>query len=274
MILVTGTKRSGTSMWMQILRAGGFPIIGKDFSSTWGDSIRDANPHGFWESAFRQGVFYATNPHPQTGEFLHPDKVARHAVKVFVPGLVRTEFGFVSHVIATMRPWREYVASVNRLYAMEEAWLREQPDAEARLERARAMRPNYPAEVEWWFEHYDMIRDVATRRYPFHWVTYHRVLADPEREIQRVFRWLGGGDVASAVAAVQPSTRTQHDTPEPGTCAVDARTIAAMDALYATCHEDRPLSAELVDEMNAIHADMEARFGVLSRDRQRDAQPR
>ena len=45
MIFVSGTKRSGTSMWMQVLQAAGLPILGKAFSRNGGTSpLRDANP--------------------------------------------------------------------------------------------------------------------------------------------------------------------------------------------------------------------------------------
>ncbi|MCO4747113.1 MAG: hypothetical protein KC912_20115 [Proteobacteria bacterium] len=270
MILVTGTKRSGTSMWMQILRAGGFTIVGEAFSAGWGDSIRDANPHGFWESSFRQGVFFATNPHPETGAFLRPDASTQHAVKVFVPGLVRTDFGYIHHVIATMRPWREYAASIRRLYAIEDAWLAELPNGDERIAHAEGLRPVYPPEVEWWFEQYDLVRDVATRRYPFHWVSYERVLRQPEVEIKRVFAWLGKGDVARAADVVDRATRTQADTPDPPDCPLDADTIAVMDALYDTCHRDAPLTPELVERLNATQARMEAEYGALSRDRMRE----
>jgi len=120
-IIVTGTKRSGTSMWMQALKAAGLPVLGEAFSGSWGESIRDANPKGFYESPFRQGVFYATNPDPKTGAYLRPEETKRVVVKVFVPGLIRTDIAYVDHVIATMRPWREYTRSIRKLYALEDA---------------------------------------------------------------------------------------------------------------------------------------------------------
>ena len=64
MIVVTGCKRSGTSLWMQILIAAGFPHIGKAFSKNWEKSIFEANPHGFYESIFRRGIHFMYNPHP------------------------------------------------------------------------------------------------------------------------------------------------------------------------------------------------------------------
>src|SRR6185295_4057207 len=115
MIIVTGTKRSGTSMWMQILKAAGFPILGEAFPRDWGETIRDANKQGFFESPLRLGIYYATNPHPRTGAFLAPKETRRLAVKVFSVGLVKSDLAYVDKVVASMRPWREYLRSLERL---------------------------------------------------------------------------------------------------------------------------------------------------------------
>ena len=50
MFIVTGTKRSGTSMWMQILAAAGLEVIGERFPRHWGEHLSAANPDGFYES--------------------------------------------------------------------------------------------------------------------------------------------------------------------------------------------------------------------------------
>ena len=115
MIIVTGTKRSGTSMWMQILRAAGFAIVCEAFPRDWASTIREGNPRGFYESPLRRGIHLATNPDPCTGAYLCPMATRTVAVKVFVPGLLRTDLRFVHKVIATIRPFREYMASVERL---------------------------------------------------------------------------------------------------------------------------------------------------------------
>ena len=61
MIIVTGTKRSGTSMWMQILKAAGFAIVGEACPRDWASTIREGNPLGFYESPLRRGApFLAT----------------------------------------------------------------------------------------------------------------------------------------------------------------------------------------------------------------------
>ena len=80
MILVTGTKRSGTSLWMQILINAGFPCIAKEFIGVWEDSIKSANPQGFFESKLRFGINYSNNPNPQNGVYLHPKPSAKYAV--------------------------------------------------------------------------------------------------------------------------------------------------------------------------------------------------
>jgi hypothetical protein len=119
MIVVTGTKRSGTSMWMQFLKAAGFPFIGDAFPRNWGKTIHDANPRGFWESELRRGIYYQTNSDPKSGTYLFPDQTRRNAVKVFIPGLIRSDVAFIDRVVATVRRWRQYVRSLNRLYTME-----------------------------------------------------------------------------------------------------------------------------------------------------------
>src|SRR5687767_12378620 len=119
MIIVTGTKRSGTSMWMQILQAAGYPLLGEAFPRDWGETIRDANRQGFYESPLRLGIYYATNPSPRTGAYLAPEETRRVAVKVFASGLVKTDLVYIDRVLASIRPFREYRQSLERLYAME-----------------------------------------------------------------------------------------------------------------------------------------------------------
>ena len=91
MIFVSGTKRSGTSMWMQVLQAAGLPILGKAFPRNWGTGpLRDANPDGFYETLLRNGIYYATNPHPRTGKYFLPEQVD---VSVNVEGFGRGRGG-------------------------------------------------------------------------------------------------------------------------------------------------------------------------------------
>ncbi len=273
MIIVTGTKRSGTSMWMQILQAAGFPVIGERFPRKWEKTIRDANPAGFYESRLRQGIYFATNPNPKTGAFLHPKQTRRHAVKVFIPGLCRTDYAYLDRVLATMRDWREYTRSLERLYALEDAFNRTRPlrDGETEEQRQGALarvaerRGKLPPPIEWWFETYELVRDVATRRYPFHLVTYRRLLEDPDKEIRRVVEWIGEGDADAAIGAVKPELRTQ-EAPEVDVSGIlDADAVAVMDAVYDSVHQRGRLDAALLGRMNALHDRIEPNWSRRSR---------
>ena len=235
MIIVTGTKRSGTSMWMQILGAAGFPVFGEAFPKEWGTTIRDANPNGFFESLLRRGIYYKTNPHPRTGHYFFPEQVERYAVKVFIPGLVRSDRAFIGRVIATMRPWREYEASLSRLYAMEDE------------SRGRPSLPRLPAHLEWWVENFSLIRDIATRRYPVHAQSYPSLLRDPEKVIRETLRWIGDGDVEAAVAAVKPENRTQKEVKSES---FDVHMAGLCDELYDRIDRRKPLDANFIQALN------------------------
>jgi hypothetical protein len=254
MIIVTGTKRSGTSLWMQILSAGGFPVVGAAFPGRWGESIRAANARGFYESLFRQGINWTTNPDPRTGAFVRPEEVTRHAVKVFAPGLTRTDLAYVGRVIVTVRHWREYAASLERLNRMEQDFfqrddggLGERDSPGERRVRGGRMSPI----LEWWFQNYELMRDIVTRGYPVHALTFDRLLADPEREIAGVFRWLGEGDLGTAAAAVAPELRT-FAAPDVAT-GLSAGTLRVFDDYYAAVHAGSGLSEALVADMNEAY---------------------
>ena len=276
MILVIGTKRSGTSLWMQILVEGGFPHIGEAFPGPWEKSIREANPKGFYESAFRQGVFYATNPNPQTGEFLFPDAVQGHVVKVFIPGLVRTDYAYIGKVVATMRHWREYAASLARLYALEDAWLAEHPregmTGEQTVAWARKHRGDRPPAVDWFLENYDLVRDVATRRYAVNLCSYESLLADPEAMITRVFGWLGRGDPKAALQAVDRGLHRTRRASEPAPVdpGVRAESLQVFEDFYDAVHRTQSLDRALLQKLNETYHRIEDEFGGLSRERGRE----
>ncbi|MDG1478966.1 MAG: hypothetical protein P8R54_05210 [Myxococcota bacterium] len=240
MIVVTGTKRSGTSMWMQLLAAAGLPVIGDRFPRRF-IGLKEGNPEGFYESRLRGGIYHATNPDPQTGSYLHSDDTTRHVVKVFIPGLIRTDSAFLDRVIATVRPWREYVTSMQRLRSLE-----------ARAKDSPSTPTARPPELEWWQEMYALIGNASIRRLPLHLVTYEQLLRDPEGELTGALEWLGGGDLSAAIAAIQPDLRTQHH-PEITSDVLDANAISVLDDLYDAIHRDRMLSPSLLQRMNVLH---------------------
>ncbi len=268
MILVTGTKRSGTSMWMQILKAAGFPVIGEAFMGHWEQSIKNANPHGFYESSLRRGIYYATNPNPETGAYILPEASRDHVVKVFIPGVIRTDRAFIDKVIITVRSWRAYSESIQHLYALEDEWLAQQgPDEKGRdrLELARARRGKLPPAAEWWFETFELIRDLITRRYPVRFVSYERLLLEPQTTISPILDWLGRGDHQAACAAVQPDLRHHHPDIEADDGGVEQECIEVFDQLVATIHDDKPMDATLLQALNATQARMDEKWGHLPR---------
>jgi len=224
-------------MWMQILIGAGLPAFGEAFPRKWGETIRDANPAGFYESMLRTGIYHRTNPHPKTGAYFFPEQVERHVVKVFIPGLVRTDRAFIGSVVATIRPWREFEASLLRLYALED---------EKHAEKRKPPR-RMPPVLEWWAENFQLLRDIATRRYRVHVQPYDALLKDPEKVIANVVDWLGQGDAAAAAAAVKPELRTQQS---PESTSVEPEVAAVFDELYASVGRSEPVSARFLEKLN------------------------
>ena len=222
--------------------AAGLPAFGEPFPGHWKKTIGEANPEGFYESSLRHGIYYRTNPHPQTGAYFFPEQVRRHVVKVFVPGLVRSDRAYVGKVVATVRRWEEYEASLARLYAME---------AEHRAEGAPEP-VRMPAWLEWWTENFALIRDVAIRRYPVHVQSYDGLLEDPAGVIRKTLGWLelDGLDVDGAVAAVKPEHRTQQ-RPISDSVPNDQRPV--FDDFYALVHAGEGMSNEFIQTLNATN---------------------
>jgi hypothetical protein len=266
MIIVTGTKRSGTSMWMQLLIEGGFPSIGSAFPQDWGQTIKDANPAGFYESELREGVYHATNPHPRTGHYIFPEATQRHALKVFVPGLIRTDRAFIDKVVATVRPWREYVRSLDRLYTME----REAKQSQVNEQSAVPPPAHIPSALEWWTHNFSLISDVVTRRYPMFMLGYDAVVREPEATLGEVFEWLGGGDVQQAIQQVQPQLRTQDGGGTPETDDVESglepAVVEVFDELYETVLRKREIQQAFVDRLNATNELLTMRIDEAIRD--------
>jgi hypothetical protein len=247
MLIVTGTPRSGTSMWMQILVAAGFEAIGEPFSGDWSALLKLANPDGFWESQLLSGVYHRTNPHPLTGNFLFPEQTRHHAVKIMIPGLVRSDLAFVDRVIATVREWREFSASRARMRELDQHAHAGFEDHELR------MRHELPPALEWWVDNFGLLRDIATRRYAAHVVSYQALLDDPAREIAAVIGWLGRGNASKAVEVIKPERRTIREVP-PADEVIEPEIAAVFDELYAHIHAGTPLSAAFLAELNTTDA--------------------
>jgi hypothetical protein len=245
-LIVTGTKRSGTSLWMQILIAAGFPAFGEAFPGEWRRTLSAANAEGFYESLLREGIYHATNPHPRTGDYFFPEQTEWHCVKVFIPGLIRTDRAYIGKVIATVRSFREYEASLSRLRALESA----ARAAEPREHELPLPPPELPAPLEWWSENFALIRDISIRRHAVHVQSYDGLLADPERVVGAVLSWLGRGDPKGACEQVRLERR-HFD--RPASQSVDAEIAAAFDELYDVIDSGKPLSPAYLQKLNATN---------------------
>jgi len=262
MIIVTGTKRSGTSLWMHLLAIAGLPIIGDRMPEGWEQLIAPANPDGFFESELMAGVYFRTNPHPLTGAYLAPAQTRHHAVKIFVPGLIRTDVAFIDRCLATVRPWREFVASTRRVRAMQADAGLPPGDDETRL----------PPALEWWCSNFALVRDIAIRGYPVHVVSYDALLREPLRVVTEVLGWIGQGDPQRAAGIVRPAPRPQAPPASDAALAdgLDPRHLAVFDELYATIDAERPLTQAFVDQLN--RTDQALRPAVLEHHAGADAQ--
>jgi hypothetical protein len=259
MIVVTGTKRSGTSMWMQALSAAGLEVIGEAFPHRWQSTLAAANPRGFFESSFRSGVHHRTNPDPRSGRYLSAEETEWTATKIFVRGLVRTERAYLRSVIAGVRPWRAYAASIRRLRRIEVE--------SAGGDRAKAARmPSIPEHLEWWDDNVTLLRDATVRGYPMLWVGYDDVIASPRGEVARVLGFVGRGDVDAACAAIEPSLRTSFESVEP--VQGDA---AALDLLEAGLLGGEATHPSFVAAVSALDRRMRPQ---IARFRKADAEAR
>lgn len=250
MIIVTGTKRSGTSLWMRILATAGVPIIGERFPAGWGELLRAANPDGYFESELVAGINFRTNPHPMTGAYLAPSVTRGHAVKVFIPGLVRSDVAFLDRCIATIRPWRDYVRSTGRMRGLQQQHGVELDDG-----------ASLPPALEWWVNNYALVRDLAIRCYPVHVLSYDSLLRDPHRTITDVARWLeldldlDQGDWVDAAAAcvVAPPQRRDATDDQALAAGIEPRLLAVFDELHDTIDREQPLSEDLVMRLNVTN---------------------
>jgi hypothetical protein len=253
MIIVTGTKRSGTSMWMQILKAAGFPVLGRAFPRDWSETIRDANPEGFYESPLRHGIHARTNPDPRTGVFLAPHATRRHAVKVFAHGLARTDRAYADFVIASVRDPHEYAASLARLYALEHDNKLARAERRGRSPASVPYLSFAPALLEWWHDNVTLLGDAARRAYPIRFVSYAAVLAEPERELGQVLSWLGAGDLARAVQAVKRQLRTQRREGDDARADGPAKLVRGCEELYQRLCRGTALQRSFLRRVERLH---------------------
>jgi len=180
--IVSGLPRSGTSMMMQMIDAGGIPALT--------DRVRQSdadNPRGYFEY----------EPVKRTRQ--DPSWLAEapgHVVKMVHLLLLDLPGGYDYRVVMMRRPVEEVSASQRAMLERQgrpgaklapEALGRVFADQMARVQQALAARPNVA------------VLDVH----------YGEVVADPATQAARLSDFLGGLDTAAMAAAVDPSLYRQ-----------------------------------------------------------------
>ena len=239
MIVVSGTGRSGTSMWMQALGRGGLPVLGDAFPLQWTRTFADANTKGFYESSLWNGINSTTNPDPISGAFLGAEETRHVVTKIFFPGLPRSHREYLHRVIVSMRDWRAFEQSRLRADVIYGR------DPEQFTPAHRVWR--------WWQEVVVGVTDVVHRGYPCRFVDYDALLADPEQHMLPVLKWLDVEvDTDAALAAVDVKMRTQTPTETPD---VPKVWVEALDEVQARL-KGGVLDAAFVGRLRALNGEV------------------
>jgi predicted AlkP superfamily phosphohydrolase/phosphomutase/tetratricopeptide (TPR) repeat protein len=181
LVVVTGLPRSGTSMLMQMLAAGGMPVLA--------DGLRSAdedNPRGYLE-------FEPVKNLSNDAQCLLEGR--GKCVKIIAPLLTALPAGLPCRVILVERDLEEVLDS------QEHMLVRRNQPLEATAERRRILREEFPRLLE------RVKAMLAQRRDTRLLVVEHRdAIADARGTAQRVNQFLGGGlDEAAMAAAIEPS---------------------------------------------------------------------
>jgi predicted AlkP superfamily phosphohydrolase/phosphomutase/tetratricopeptide (TPR) repeat protein len=185
-VVVSGLPRSGTSMLMQMLAAGGLPVL------TDGERAADENnPRGYLELEAVKRL--GRDPDPAW-----LDQAGGKAVKIVAPLLSHLPMGKTYRIVFMERPLREIVASQAAMLknlGKEGGRLSERQLAAAYLKQVDTVRAVLAA-------HPERVKVLA--------VDYHAALADPAGTAAALDRFLGSGlDVAAMAGAVEPELRRQ-----------------------------------------------------------------
>lgn len=181
LIVVTGLPRAGTSMLMQMLAAGGMPVLS--------DGLREAdedNPRGYLE-------FEPVKKLLKDSAWLIGCR--GKAVKIVAPLLAALPPGLVCRVILIERDLDEVLDSQDRMLARRNEPLSATP------ERRRLLKDHFARML-------DRAKVMLARRPGTQFLTikYGDVISDPYTAAEMVNGFLGGGlDVAKMAAAVDPA---------------------------------------------------------------------
>ncbi len=188
MIVATGPGPSTGSTWVDVLRGAGVPILGEALPEGWSESTRaDVRP-AYFAALREQGVYYKTNPDPFTQGYLEAAESAPFATAMKTEAVLRTERAYLDRVVAAMPHFRSVAAGGGELESV----------------------------LLWWSDHFLLLRDAATRRYPLRLVSDEALARDPETTARSVLSFLGvePTDEAFARARAAPPSVALDEPPE------------------------------------------------------------
>lgn len=173
--IVSGLERSGTSLLMQILNAGGVPMA-FDTESRPPD---DNNPRGYFEleggkiiNALMKGVFPMEN---YRGRFI---KITAYGLKFLPEGRYK--------IIYSLRNLEEILDSMEKMARIQDSNREDTREAFSRLNQ--------------------MIRDLISRREDAEvlFVDYNELVKDPETHVRKIHDFVGlpEADLANMIACV------------------------------------------------------------------------
>ncbi|RUM87246.1 MAG: hypothetical protein DSZ24_06575, partial [Thermodesulfatator sp.] len=198
-VIVSGLPRSGTSLMMQMLEAGGLEVLT--------DHERppdESNPRGYYEYAKAKNL-------KKDASWL--EEARGKAVKIVVPALFHLplERDLSYRVIFMLRNLEEVIRS-------QEKMLKRQGKKAGERSRMQKALLTYLQQS---------IKFLDLAGIPALFVDYHRILQDPLREAERIKRFLGRDlEVEKMIRVVDPSLyRERHGEPPGGESASPSRTL-------------------------------------------------
>lgn len=194
-VVVSGLPRSGTSMVMQMLAAGGHALLSD------GQRVADAsNPRGYQEYEPVKSLGRAPAVH-------WIEKTRGKAVKIVAPLLLHLPADRPYRIVFLERDLREVLAS--------QAAMLERNGQSSTARNQRQLAAAYLQEVE----RLQALLQARGEAVQVLSIPYHQAIADPSGTAARLNRFLGGWlDEAAMAAAIAPDLHRQRTQPptEPG----------------------------------------------------------
>lgn len=182
--IVSGLPRSGTSMTMKMLEAGGIPPLTDHIRSA-----DDDNPKGYYE--------YERAKKLRDGDTDWVPEAEGKAVKVIGALLIHMPAGYEYRVLFMRREMKEILASQAKM--LENRGEENKVDDET----IAALFAKHVKQVEDWMDNQPNLKYID--------VDYNAILADPVPHVKKINQFLGGElDESAMLAVVDPQLYRQR----------------------------------------------------------------